>query len=91
MHGVNYALEYGTDRLEIHADALRGADALNKGHRVLMVDDLLATGGTMGACCELVRMCGAEIAGITVLMELAALKGREGLRRFGEVHAVLEY
>lgn len=85
VHGVNYALEYGTDRLEIHADALRA------GQRVLMVDDLLATGGTMQACCELVELCGASIAGITVLMELTALKGRNSLGRFGKVHAVLKY
>jgi adenine phosphoribosyltransferase len=85
VHGVSYALEYGTDRLEIHADALRG------GHRVLMVDDLLATGGTMRACCELVQLCGASIAGITVLMELTALRGRDLLGKFGQVHAVLKY
>ncbi len=85
VHGVNYALEYGTDRLEIHADALK------KGQRVLMVDDLLATGGTMQACCQLVGLCGASIAGITVLMELTGLKGRNSLARFGQVHAVLKY
>ena len=85
VHGVNYALEYGQDRLEIHADALK------KGQRVLMVDDLLATGGTMQACCQLVELCGASIAGITVLMELTGLKGRNSLARFGQVHAVLRY
>ncbi len=85
VHGVDYALEYGTDRLEMHADAVR------KGQRVLMVDDLLATGGTMQASCELVEKTGAEIAGITVLIELDFLKGRERLGRFAPVHSVLVF
>ncbi|MHC4990834.1 MAG: adenine phosphoribosyltransferase [Planctomycetota bacterium] len=66
-----YELEYGSDTLEIHADAL------GPGHRVLMVDDLLATGGTMKACCDLVTELGAEIAGISVLIELEFLNGRD--------------
>lgn len=85
VHGVDYALEYGTDRLEMHADAVV------KGQRVLMVDDLLATGGTMQASCELVEKTGAEIAGITVLIELDFLKGRERLGRFAPVHSVLVF
>jgi adenine phosphoribosyltransferase len=85
VHGVDYALEYGTDRLEMHSDALL------KGQRVLLVDDLLATGGTLRACCELVKRSGATIAGITVLIELTGLKGREKVALFGEVHAVLRY
>lgn len=80
-----YALEYGTDRLEIHADAIKPAQ------RVLIVDDLLATGGTLEACCRLVKEIGATIAGITVLIEIGALKGRERLRQYGDVHAVLKY
>lgn len=85
VHGVDYALEYGTDRLEIHSDAL------GSGHRVLLVDDLLATGGTMQASCELVRMCDAEIAGITVLIELSFLNGRERLRNYADLHSVIQY
>jgi adenine phosphoribosyltransferase len=79
-----YALEYGTDTLEIHADAL-GPD-----HRVLMVDDLLATGGTMRACCDLVADLGADIVGISVLIELEFLSGRSRLAPH-EVTAVLRY
>ncbi|MCL4220822.1 MAG: adenine phosphoribosyltransferase [Phycisphaerales bacterium] len=85
VHGVDYALEYGTDRLEIHSDALA------RSHRVLLVDDLLATGGTMQASCELVRMCDAEIAGITVLIELTYLNGRERLRDYADLHSVIQY
>ena len=85
VHGVDYDLEYGTDRLELHADALI------RGNRVLLVDDLLATGGTMRASCELVQRTGAEIAGITVLIELCFLHGREKLDALCEVHSVLKY
>jgi len=81
---ISYALEYGTDALEMHADAVNGE------HRVLMVDDLLATGGTMKACCNLVEGHGATIIGITVLIELAFLKGRDKLKPH-DVHSVLKY
>ncbi len=64
-----YELEYGTDTIEIHADAV------SPGEKVLMVDDLLATGGTMAAACKLVEELGGEIAGIAFLVELAFLKG----------------
>ncbi len=74
--GVEYALEYGVDRLEIHSDAVK------KGNRVLMVDDLLATGGTMEAACKLVEQVGGEIVGCAFLVELVDLKGREKLKRF---------
>lgn len=70
---VEYALEYGTDALEIHTDAI------NPGQRVLIVDDLLATGGTVGATVELVRRLEGEIAGLAFLVELTFLKGRERL------------
>jgi adenine phosphoribosyltransferase len=70
---VSYALEYGKDRLEIHEDALGPAD------RVFLLDDLLATGGTMGAACELVEHCGAEVLGCRFLIELGFLAGRERL------------
>lgn len=83
VNGVDYELEYGKDRLEMHSDALL------RGQRVLLVDDLLATGGTLRACCQLVKMSGAELAGITVLIELKSLRGRERVREFGDVHAVL--
>jgi len=82
---MEYELEYGKDSLEIHLDAVR------PGQRVLLVDDLLATGGTMQACCELVSGMQAEIVGITVLIELGFLGGREKLRKYGEVHSVLRY
>jgi len=85
VHGVDYDLEYGSDRLELHQDAIHG------GQRVLMVDDLLATGGTMQASCQLVQKCGAQIAGITVLIELDFLNGRDLLGGFGDVHSVLRY
>src|SRR6185437_12712741 len=69
----SYDLEYGKDRLEMHADSIV------KGQRVLVVDDLLATGGTMKACCEMVKKLGGELAGLAVLIELASLKGRDRL------------
>src|SRR5579859_3902234 len=69
----SYDLEYGTDTLEMHADAIV------KGQRVLVVDDLLATGGTMKACCDMVIKLGGELAGIAVMIELAGLNGRSKL------------
>ena len=81
---VEYALEYGTDALEMHRDAVGQAD------RVLIVDDVLATGGTAGAAAKLVRAHGAEVLGFTFLIELDFLKGRERLA--GErVEALLHY
>lgn len=68
-----YALEYGTDAVEIHEDAFR------PGANVLIVDDLLATGGTLEACCKLVRGLGAHICGVVVLIELTACQGRRRL------------
>ena len=73
---VTYALEYGTDSLQIHDDAIRA------GQRVLIVDDVLATGGTVKAVTELVRQFNADIAGIAFLSELAFLRGREKLAAF---------
>ncbi|MCA3004027.1 MAG: adenine phosphoribosyltransferase [Planctomycetaceae bacterium] len=80
-----YELEYGSDKVEIHVDAV------TPGQRILLVDDLLATGGTMEACCRLVQGLKAEIVGITVLIELSGLDGRARLKPFGEVHTVLTY
>ncbi len=85
VRGVDYALEYGTDRLEMHADAVR------PGQRVLLVDDLLATGGTMAATVELARGAQAHIAGIAVLIELTALNGRTRFADAAPVHAVIRY
>lgn len=81
---LSYELEYGIDTLEVHADAI------SPGQRVLMVDDLLATGGTMKACCDLVEKLGGEIIGIAILIELAGLKGRDRLSRWS-TYSVLSY
>lgn len=71
-----YALEYGTDAIEIHADAI------TRGERVLMHDDLLATGGTMAAACRLVESLGGEIVGLSFLIELSFLHGRKRLEPY---------
>jgi adenine phosphoribosyltransferase len=71
---VEYKLEYGVDALEVHADAVSG------GSRVLVHDDLLATGGTAQALCGLVEKAGAEVAGCAFVIELAFLGGRSRLR-----------
>jgi len=71
---VKYQLEYGVDALEVHSDAVRG------GARVLVHDDLLATGGTAGALCDLVEQAGGVVAGCAFVIELAFLNGREQLR-----------
>jgi len=81
---ASYALEYGTDQLEMHEDAIP------KGARVLVVDDLLATGGTMRACCELVERIGGHVAGCTVLIELVGLNGRAHLAP-RQVESVIQY
>ena len=81
---VEYALEYGTATLEIHKDAIQ------PGQRVLIVDDLLATGGTVMGTIELVRRLGGEIAGLSFMVELSALHGREKLAEF-TTHALLTY
>ncbi len=72
-YSESYELEYGTDSLEIHQDAL------SEGSRVLIVDDLLATGGTAQAACKLVKKTGAKLVGIAFLIELKDLNGREKL------------
>jgi adenine phosphoribosyltransferase len=79
-----YALEYGTNSLEIHDDAV------GHGQRVLIVDDLLATGGTAAATARLLEKLGAEIVGIAFLIELAALNGRQALAGY-EVTAFISY
>jgi adenine phosphoribosyltransferase len=81
---VSYDLEYGTDSLEMHSDAV------DKGQKVLIVDDLLATGGTARATVDLVRQLGGDVVGVAVLIELVGLNGRSKL--MGEnVRAVLQY
>ena len=81
---VTYDLEYGTDTLEVHSDAVE------KGAKVLMVDDLLATGGTMAAACKLIEKIGGEIAGITFLIELGELAGRRKLSGY-KISTVISY
>jgi adenine phosphoribosyltransferase len=81
---AEYRLEYGLDRLELHSDAIR------PGTRVLVHDDLLATGGTARALCELVERVGAEVVGCSFLVELEALGGRKQLAPY-DAHALLSY
>jgi adenine phosphoribosyltransferase len=80
----DYALEYGTNTLEIHRDAIQ------KGQRVLIVDDLLATGGTAQATAKLASSLGAEIAGLGFVVELDFLKGRDKLQGY-DVFSLLHY
>jgi len=81
---VSYELEYGTDALEIHEDAI------TEGQNVLIVDDLLATGGTAEATCKLVSKLGGNIKGLSVLIELEALNGRKRLNQYN-VHSLVQY
>jgi adenine phosphoribosyltransferase len=79
-----YDLEYGSNILEMHEDQIR------RGQRVLICDDVLATGGTMKACVDLVEHLGGQLAGIAVLIELVGLEGRSKLAP-AEVHSVVKY
>jgi len=79
-----YALEYGTDAIEIHKDAI------SPGERILMHDDLLATGGTIGAASQLVERLGGNIVGVSFLIELSFLGGRSRLGKY-EVFSILRY
>ena len=81
---VAYGLEYGHDAIEVHMDAIRPGD------KVLLVDDLLATGGTIAAACELMKKLGAEICGLSFLVELADIHGRERIKEY-PFHVVLVY
>jgi adenine phosphoribosyltransferase len=83
-HRASYALEYGTDTLEIHVDALTSES------RVIIADDLIATGGTAAATAELVSKLGATVVECAFIIELAFLKGREKLKNFG-VYSLLQY
>jgi adenine phosphoribosyltransferase len=80
----HYELEYGTDCLEIHNDSIQ------PGQKVLLVDDLLATGGTIGATRTLVEKLGAEVVGFTFLIELLFLKGKDKIGP-GLVHSIIQY
>ncbi|HEX5122071.1 MAG TPA: adenine phosphoribosyltransferase [Rhodanobacteraceae bacterium] len=83
--GVDYALEYGSDRLEMHADALV------RDERVLVVDDVLATGGTLAAAATLCAQAGANVVGAAVVAEIAFLNGRRRWSREAPLHAVLRF
>ncbi|MBI3601604.1 MAG: adenine phosphoribosyltransferase [Candidatus Omnitrophica bacterium] len=81
---VTYQLEYGSDTLEIHEDALK------PGARVLIVDDLLATGGTVKAVVDLIKAQGVQIVGVAFLVELQFLKGKDKLKDF-PIYSVIQY
>ena len=81
---MTYDLEYGTDTLEMHEDSIV------RGQRVLIVDDLLATGGTMKACADLVERIGGNVVGLATLIELSGLRGRDKLKGH-EIHTVIQY
>ena len=83
-HSFNYDLEYGTDTLEVHIDGI------NPGQNVLLVDDLLATGGTMEACCRLVERAGARVIGCAFLVELTGLGGDKRIAPH-ETFSLLKY
>jgi adenine phosphoribosyltransferase len=83
-YSASYALEYGEDSVEIHKDALQSSD------RVVLIDDLLATGGTARAAVELIENCGAKVHEIAFVIELAALRGRQKLAPHA-VHNLLTY
>ena len=84
VQSASYDLEYGSAELEVHVDAL------DCGDRVLLVDDLIATGGTAAASCELIEKLGAEIAGCAFVVELDFLKGREKLSEY-QIHSLIHY
>ena len=83
--GIDYSLEYGTNSIELHEDAI------TPGENVVLADDLLATGGTAGAVLELMRQSGANIIGAVFFIELGFLGGREKIAGFGPIHSVLTY
>jgi len=85
VESLQYDLEYGTDRIEIHSDAV------GHGHRVVLIDDLLATGGTAGAARQLLTNLGAKVVGVGFVVELAFLKGRARLGDSSDVFSLLTY
>lgn len=83
-HAFHYELEYGSDALEIHIDGI------SPGQNVLVVDDLLATGGTIDACCKLVEKCGANVVGCAFVIELVGLQGAQRIARY-QPYSLLKY
>ena len=83
-HQMAYSLEYGEDVVEIHADAVK------PGEKILLVDDLLATGGTAAAAIKLLKALDSDIVGVSFLIELTALKGRDVLGH-SQIHSILSY
>lgn len=81
---ISYDLEYGTDTLEVHRDAIKSRA------KVLMVDDLLATGGTMASACKLIEKIGGQVAGVVFLIELAELRGKEKIADY-HVKSIISY
>jgi adenine phosphoribosyltransferase len=81
---ISYSLEYGEDTLEIHKDAIQ------KGDKVLIHDDLLATGGTMNAVCKLIERLGGEVVQLSFIVELSFLKGRDKLSKY-DVRSIVVY
>lgn len=79
-----YSLEYGEASIEIHRDALK------EGQRIIIIDDLLATGGTAAATAELIEKCGGEVAGIAFMVELAFLNGREKIDKY-DIYSLVQY
>jgi len=79
-----YQLEYGTDQVEVHKDAI------GPGAKILIVDDLLATGGTMQAACQLIEKCGGKVAGCAFAVELPELGGRKKLKKY-EIYNIVEF
>ncbi|MDP6452554.1 MAG: adenine phosphoribosyltransferase [SAR202 cluster bacterium] len=83
-HKVSYDLEYGSDAVEVHVDAI------TDGNSVLIVDDLLATGGTLAASTQLIEQAGAEVAGLAIVIELDDLEGRNALTKY-DIHSLIHY
>lgn len=83
--GVDYTLEYGKNAVEMHLDAI------HPGERVLLADDLLATGGTAGAALDLIQQAGGHVVGSTFFIELSFLGGRQRVSGTGPVHALITY
>ncbi|MEL7500129.1 MAG: adenine phosphoribosyltransferase [Planctomycetota bacterium] len=83
-HSYSYELEYGTDTLEMHVDGIEA------GQNVLVIDDLLATGGTVQACCEMIEACQANIIGCAFLIHLAFLGGQKKLDKY-PLHSLITY
>ena len=84
VQSVSYELEYGTASLEVHLDAVTKAD------RILLIDDLIATGGTARASCDLIESLGAEVCGTAFVIELEALNGRDKLSKY-PFHSLIKY